>query len=283
VIECADVRDWLSAETDGRLAPTEASLLQEHVAGCEPCAGRRTVLSQQRRLLAARARDTTVPARIHAQAEAILLGRPAVPAREGRFFPAWWLALRRRWFYLLPAGAVAGFLALAGLGAVFWYESHPKPERRQQPPIPARSAQNPIPPGIIASAADPAAALVALHAATVASKRGDEIASSDPALVTAWFSGRLPFAAAVPNLPGATLLSGRIVRAGVTQVACILFERDGVLISVFETAAPRQPAGDRVVLESKGFRSVSVSSGGVTRTLVAALPADEFDSLARSF
>src|SRR2546425_2442399 len=107
-MECVDVRQWLSAELDGRLAPTEGALLAEHVAGCSRCAGRRAVLSEQRSALASRAREMPPPPRIVAQAEAILSGRPAGNARRDRYAETWPAALRRRWFYLLPAGAAAG-------------------------------------------------------------------------------------------------------------------------------------------------------------------------------
>ncbi len=233
-------------------------------------------------MLQARARDTAMPPRLLAQAEAILLGRPAVPARESRFFPVWWLALRRRWFYLLPAGAAAGFLALAGLAAFFWFDSRARAERRVTAPVSAKAGALTAPGGV-AWGPDLSAALIALHAATVASKRGDEIASSDPSLVAAWFSGRLPFAVTVPSLPGAQLLSGRVVKTGVTATACLLFERDGVLVSVFQAATLGRPPADRSTTDSKGFRAMSVSGGGVTRTLVAALPPDDFEALARTF
>lgn len=265
-LDCNDVQEWLSAELDSRLAPREEGLLADHLRGCEPCRGRQHVLMAQRHLVRAQFRGETASRRLRAQAEAILLGRPAETERETSV-PSWWPAVRRRWFYALPASLAVGFLILAM--ALLWVG------------IKSREAARSIP-RTEAPAVDPAwSALLAAHREAVAPDAGNQIWTAEVSTLRAFFDRRLPFAVRVVRLPSATLLGGRVLSLNGVSAACLVYDHAGIAVSVFEMpessgAAPSNARTPGSGLEvGPGFSGITYAASGLRFRIVGALTASE--------
>lgn len=118
--------------------------------------------------------------------------------------------------------------------------------------------------------------LVADHLHSVPEVRPAEIASSDPAELTRFFSGHVPFSAVVPKLPGATLLGGRLCKIEERRVELLFYKREQRTLSLFISDRPGTSAGCR---ESRGHHVCSRSQGNLTMLLVGELPADELSRL----
>ncbi len=88
------------------------------------------------------------------------------------------------------------------------------------------------------------AELISDHAKYVPRGMPAEIASEDPAQIRSFFEGRVRFSPAVPRLPGARLIGGRLCRLGgePVQLLFYLYQRQGLPLSLYVTALDL-PAG----------------------------------------
>jgi anti-sigma factor RsiW len=118
--------------------------------------------------------------------------------------------------------------------------------------------------------------LVADHLHSVPEVRPAEVSSSDPAEIERFFARHLPFAAVVPDLPGAALIGGRLCQIEGRRVELLFYRHEDRTLSLFAT--------DRQLLEegchgARGHQVCSRSMGGLTFLLVGELPEDELRRL----
>ncbi len=118
--------------------------------------------------------------------------------------------------------------------------------------------------------------LVADHLSSVPEVRPAEIASSDRDAILRFFAEHVPFAAVVPNVPGAELLGARLCRIEGRRVELLFYRRENRTLSLFVSDSPVATGGCR---EARGLHVCSRPVGGLALLLVGELPADELRRL----
>jgi anti-sigma factor RsiW len=109
-MRCARAQRWMAAAIDGELSPRHRRVLDQHVAGCAPCA--REMAATQRLLtaLSALPLEAAVPARV----EYATMRRVRGEVTAGGERRSIWATLRARWFgWAVPAFAAAAVLMIA--------------------------------------------------------------------------------------------------------------------------------------------------------------------------
>lgn len=244
-MNCREANEQLSALLDDQLEPAERERLEAHLAACPLCQGE---------LLAFQRVDALL--REH-------LPRPEAPPHlKGEIFRQFRLTRIEMLLEGLRAGvrlrwALTG-VALA-LAVLVWavlqvHEgSQPSMDRLVQ-------------------------AAVANHVSSLAGRLPVEVADPDPSRVSAWFEGKLPFHAKVPDLSGrgVRLLGGRLCHIQGDDVAYVTYRRGGHPLSLFVFDGtgrdlPGEGAHHVMSTSAKGYQAVCWKRGSIGYLLVSNL------------
>ena len=162
--------DQVTAFVDGEASPGEMAEVQQHLAGCHPCALRLLSAVQLKAATARAAQRFPAPPEALARLSAQL--RPAEPKKTARIYT----------FHSSAWGAIAaGLLVVASL--IGWRQ--------------------------IREANTLSAELLDQHLATLSSGASPEVVSTDRHTVKPWFQGKLPFSFNLPDtLPLDMALTG---------------------------------------------------------------------------
>ena len=249
-MNCAEAAAALGPWSDGELAPTAATALGEHVAGCAACRAERAALDALRRDIRAEALRHVAPASLQARVVAELARQRQaalpVPARaaSGASAPgATPVPARRRWFL---AGAAAGALLAVGVGALTQL-------------VVSRHAAD-----------DVTIEAVEGHVRATLGQRLIEVASSDRHTVKPWLSARLPYAAPVPEGvdPAFVLAGARLDSLDRRPVATLVYRYGNHTVDVF--VRPLADAGDAPALAVvRGFTVARAVGAGMEWRAVA--------------
>ncbi len=204
---CTRTLEELSAYLDGELGPEEAGALQYHLSICASCQRKVKVLAALEEAIVRSAEVSAVPQTLHEYV--------SVSTR-----PSPWSFLRHFW----PVNtALACALLLAVVSVTGWWWRHTK-----------ESVQDEI-----------AQVLVADHIHYLQAPDALEIASADPAVVTEWFRGQVPFPVQIPQVNDVHLLGGRLCSLLGQRAALVLYEHKGRRLSLFILAADAILPGKR--------------------------------------
>lgn len=118
--------------------------------------------------------------------------------------------------------------------------------------------------------------LVADHLSSVPEVRPAEIASNDRDAIMRFFAEHVPFAAVVPNVPGAELLGARLCRIEGRRVELLFYRRENRTLSLFVSDSPVTTGS---CSEARGLHVCSRPAGGLALLLVGELPAGELRRL----
>jgi anti-sigma factor RsiW len=113
--------------------------------------------------------------------------------------------------------------------------------------------------------------LVADHLHSVPEVRPAEIASGERLEIVRFFTGHVPFAPVVPEMPGAHLLGARLCRIDGRRVELLFYQQEGRTLSLFVTD---RPLDADACWAARGHHVCSRSKGGLTLLLVGELPAE---------
>ena len=244
-MSCQSTIELISAYVDDEATDAERVALEAHLAGCEACAARVESLKALKHGLA------TLEARVSPS--------QAVRARvEAQRFRNRSRRRRLRWL-TVGAGAVAAAVVLVALGVAVRVDA------------PAQPSQEPL--------AALAEELIADHLKYAPQAMPAEVASADPEAVRRFFAGALAFEPAVPALPTAQLLGGRLCSIDGRKVQLLFYEQGSRRLSLYVSDGPAM-AGE---CRGDGPHHVcSRESDGLTLTLVGDASADEIRSLLAS-
>ena len=130
--------------------------------------------------------------------------------------------------------------------------------------------------GFLGSHAELAEELISDHLKYAPQAMPAEVASADPETVRRFFAGALAFEPAVPTLPVAQLLGGRLCNIDGRKVQLLFYEQGSRRLSLYVSDGPAL-AGE---CGGDGPHHVcSRDAEGLTLTLVGDAPADEIRSL----
>jgi anti-sigma factor (TIGR02949 family) len=261
-VKDCDAARHVSPYLDGELAPDERAAFEAHARGCAICSH---ALEQERLVIRAVAASLPLheaPSGLRARVQHLLdVAAPATATPAGR---------RREWRTLgQPAVLAASLLACVLAGLALW-----------------RGAA--VPPAGADTASGFAALAVDSHLRHARGQLPLEVRDESPAVVSAFFAGRLPFHLALPDYPlepGETkayhLEGGRLVGFAGDYAAFVAYRMDGRPISLLVTSAERaRPEGGEVVaagaltfhLQSvAGLKVIIWSDKGLTYALASDL------------
>lgn len=254
-MNCATVRELLSAYVDGELPPEQATELAEHLTSCGACAAEaeamlRTVRTLQEGLVRERAPDV-----LRARVRAAIREEQApgtVVARRARHWP--WRA------------AAAGLLIAAASSSLTLFAMRDGSAQRS-------------------AVADE---VVASHIRSLMPDHLTDVRSNDQHNVKPWFNGRLDYSPVVPSLDSAgfPLLGGRLDYVGGRPVAVLVYGRRQHVINVFSWPAdPDREAELSAMRARHGYNVLQWTRGGMQYWVASDLNAEElrrFSELARA-
>lgn len=203
-MNCRIAQDLIAAYVDDELIDDERAALGHHLAECPACA---ELLESHRALK-------------HGLSELCATSEPsrAVRARVERG------RRRDRAWRLRAWGAAAGLVAIGG-ALVLAIATNGSDE----PSVPDES--------------DFAAELIADHERYAPRALPAEVTSNDPEAVRRFFDGLVPFVAAVPRLPSATLFGGRLCNIDGRNVELLFYDRANKRFSLYVADNPAAPMG----------------------------------------
>lgn len=253
-MNCREVNERLSALLDDQLEPAERERLEAHLAACPLCQGELSAFQGVDALL-----------REH-------LLRPEAPSHlKGEIFRQFRLTRIEMLLEGLRAG-VRLRRALAGvaftLAVLVWAF------------LQMREGSEPSMDRLVQAA-------VANHVSSLAGRLPVEVADPNPSRVSAWFEGKLPFHAKVPNLSGqgVRLLGGRLCHIQGDDVAYVTYRRGGHPLSlfVFDGTGMDFPGKDPPYVISpsaKGYQAVCWRRGEIGYLLVSDLDREALRGIA---
>jgi anti-sigma factor RsiW len=241
---CQSTIDLISSHVDDEATDAESGAVEAHVAACAACAA---LLESHRALK-------------HGLAalEARVSPSQAVRARvEAQRFRNRSRRRRLQWLAVAAGAAAAVAVIVAGVA-----------QRSEDTAGPAREPRTAL-----------AEELIADHLKYAPQVMPAEVASADPETVRRFFVGAVGFVPAVPDLPSARLLGGRLCSIDGRKVQLLFYEQAGRRLSLYVSDGPAL-AG-----ECRGDGPYNVCSRnheGLTLTLVGAVPVAEIRALLES-
>lgn len=208
-MSCRTTQELIGAYVDGEVTVDERTAVRHHLAECAACA---ELLESHRALkhgLSELCARNEPPRAVRVRVER---GRNRNRAKRLR---VWWGA--------------AGLAAVAAIVVVFALAD----DRAHTPSVQSES--------------DFAAELIADHERYAPRALPAEVTSNDPEAVRRFFDGLVPFAAAVPQLPSATLIGGRLCNIDGRNVELLFYDQADRRFSLYVTdnsASPMGCAGD---------------------------------------
>lgn len=205
---CTKTLEELNVYLDSELGPEEAQAFQHHLDTCASC-------REQVRILAVLEDAVRRSAEIS-----------AVPQTLREYVSA--LPRHSRWSFLGKSPIVKTLLAFTSLlvvagSASWWWQQNGAKSRHEEI----------------------AQVLVADHIHYLQVPDALEIASTDPAIIAAWFRERVPFPVQTPRFHDGRLLGGRLCSLLGHQAALVFYERGGKRLSLFTLATDAVPLGER--------------------------------------
>lgn len=244
-MSCQSTIELISVYVDDEATDAERAVVEAHVADCAGCAARVESCRALKHGLATLEARVAPPQAVRARVEAQRFHNRS--RRRMR-----WLAVG-----MGIAAAAAVVLVVAGIT-----------QRSEGPAGGAREARAKL-----------AEELISDHRKYAPQAMPAEVASADPAIVRRFFSGALAFEPAVPALPSARLLGGRLCSIDGRKVQLLFYEQGSRRLSLYVSD------GSALAGECRGDGSHHVCSReaeGLTLTLVGDAPEHEIRSLLAS-
>lgn len=245
-MNCKELEPLLSPYLDGELDATQRRSVDEHLKDCPACrqqlADYQSLSSMLEQPGLRYAASDTLKQRIRNKLK-------EADAQERR--PAW------------PRWAAAAAIAVLVVSVGWHYLPHPGAGSEEEDDA------------MVDAAVDQQE-----HAAEA--QHLTDIASADPAALSTWYQGKLPFQPKVPNLrpQGYELVGGRLDTVHGQPAAALTYKHDAELVTVFVCAAQKAEDLDLDTDEDDGYHIVYWTQGPLSFWVVSKLDPAALKSLA---